>query len=60
MVPNHKGIASNEKADEWAKLVAETPDKHGVEWLLYQDRYGHVVLCIAGAACSSQADWQSM
>jgi len=24
--PAHKGIASNEKADEWAKIAAEEPD----------------------------------
>jgi hypothetical protein len=31
--PAHKGVAGNEKADEWAKLVAEEPDAHGVDWL---------------------------
>jgi len=31
----HKGVASNEKADEWAKIAAEEPDTHGVEWLNY-------------------------
>jgi hypothetical protein len=30
----------NEKVDEWAKLAAEEPDAHGVEWLGYADRYG--------------------
>jgi len=30
--PAHKGIAGNEKADEWAKIAAEEPDSHGVEW----------------------------
>jgi hypothetical protein len=38
--PAHKGIIGNEKADEWAKLAAEEPDAHGVEWLGYADRYG--------------------
>jgi len=33
--PAHKGIAGNEKADEWAKIAAEEPDTHGVEWLNY-------------------------
>ena len=33
--PAHKGIAGNEKADEWAKIAAEEPDSHGVEWLSY-------------------------
>jgi len=36
--PAHKGIAGNEKADEWAKTAAEEPDTHGVEWLNYSDR----------------------
>jgi ribonuclease HI len=31
--PAHKGVPENEKADNWAKLVAEEPDAHGVEWL---------------------------
>jgi hypothetical protein len=30
----HKGLG-NEKADEWAKLVAEEPDTHGVEWMRF-------------------------
>ena len=34
----HIGIAGNEKADEWAKIAAEEPDTHGVEWLNYSDR----------------------
>ena len=33
--PAHKGIAGNEKADEWAKIAAEEPDTHGVEWHNY-------------------------
>jgi len=36
--PAHKGIAGNEKADEWAKIAAEEPDTHRVEWLGYSDR----------------------
>jgi len=36
--PAHKGIAGNEKADEWAKIAAEEPDARGVEWLRYLDR----------------------
>jgi len=36
--PAHKGIASNEKADEWAKIAAEEPDTRRVEWLSYSDR----------------------
>jgi ribonuclease HI len=32
--PAHKGVAGNEKADEWAKLAAAEPDAHGVEWLM--------------------------
>jgi ribonuclease HI len=31
--PTHKGVAGNEKADEWKKLVAEKPDARGVEAL---------------------------
>ena len=36
--PAHKGIAGNEKADEWAKIAAEEPDTHGVEWPSYSDQ----------------------
>jgi hypothetical protein len=32
--PAHKGVAGNEKADEWAKLVAAQPDAQGVKWLM--------------------------
>jgi hypothetical protein len=38
--PAHKGIPGNEKADEWAKLAAEKPEAHGVEWKQYSDRFG--------------------
>jgi hypothetical protein len=37
--PTRKGVPGNEKADEWAKLVADEPDAHGVEFLGYGDRY---------------------
>jgi ribonuclease HI len=37
--PAHKGIAGNEKVDEWAKQAAEEPDAHGVKWLSFADRY---------------------
>jgi len=30
--PAHKGVAGNEKADEWAKIAAEKPGTRGVEW----------------------------
>jgi len=30
--PSHQGIESNEIADERAKLAADEPDAHGVEW----------------------------
>jgi len=30
--PNHQGIEGNEVADKWAKLAADEPDAHGVEW----------------------------
>jgi len=36
--PAHKGVAGNEKADEWAKIAAEEPDAHRVEWLSFLDR----------------------
>jgi len=29
---SHRGMAGNEKADEWAKVAAETPGEHEVEW----------------------------
>jgi hypothetical protein len=38
--PANKGVEGNEKADEWAKLAAEEPDSHGVEWLGRADQYG--------------------
>jgi len=31
--PAHKGVAGNEKADEWAKIAAGEPNTRGVEWL---------------------------
>jgi len=36
--PAHKGVAGNEKADEWAKIAAEELDARGVEWITYLDR----------------------
>jgi len=36
--PAHKGVAGNEKADEWGKIAAEEPDTRGVEWLSDSDR----------------------
>jgi len=30
--PSHQGIEGNEIADQWAKLAADGPDAHGVEW----------------------------
>jgi len=30
--PAHKGVAGNEKADEWAKIAAEKSGTRGVEW----------------------------
>jgi len=35
--PAHKGVPGNEKADAWAKLAADEPDAHGVEWLAHAD-----------------------
>src|ERR1700712_3248412 len=31
--PSHQGIEGNEVADGWAKLAADEPDAHGVEFL---------------------------
>lgn len=36
----HKGVPGNEKTDEWAKLPADKPDPHGVEYLGCGGRYG--------------------
>jgi len=36
--PVHTGIAGKKKADEWAKIAAEEPDTHEVEWLNYSYR----------------------
>jgi len=38
--PAHEGIEGNEIADGWAKLAADEPDSHGVEWLRHSDKYG--------------------
>jgi ribonuclease HI len=38
--PAPGGVTGNEMADEWAKLAADEPDMHGVEWLSYADRIG--------------------
>jgi hypothetical protein len=40
VVPGPERVIGNEKADEWAKLAAEEPEAHGVEWLGYADKYG--------------------
>ena len=29
---SHQGVEGNEVADKWAKLAADEPDAHGVEW----------------------------
>jgi len=36
--PAHKGVAGNERADEWDKIAAEEPDARGVEYLSYLDQ----------------------
>jgi len=38
--PSHQGIEGNETADEWAKLAADEPNAHGVEWLSTTDPDG--------------------
>ena len=38
--PAQKGVAGNEKADEWAKIAAGEPNTHGVEWLSSSGRTG--------------------
>ena len=43
--PAHKGVAGNEKADEWAELAAEEPDARGVEWPSYSDLPGARARC---------------
>jgi len=35
-----KAFLQNEEVDEWAKLAADGPYSHGVEWLQFADRYG--------------------
>src|SRR5258707_34419 len=30
---SHRVIVGNETEDEWAKLAADEPDRHGVKWL---------------------------
>ena len=34
--PAHKGIEGDEIAYRWAKIAAEEPDSHGVEWLRHR------------------------
>jgi len=36
----HKGVAGNEKADEWATIAAGQPNTHEVEWLSSSGRTG--------------------
>ena len=31
--PSHQRVEGDKTADEWAKLAADEPDAHGVEWL---------------------------
>jgi len=38
MVPAHERIIGNEKADECAKVAADQPHEHGVEWLTIDNR----------------------
>ena len=38
LLPLDLADVGDEKADEWANIVAEEPDTHGVEWLSYSDR----------------------
>jgi len=40
--PSHQGIEGNEVADEWAKLAADEPDAHGVEWFTTTNPDGSV------------------
>ena len=39
---SHQGIEGNEVADEWAKLAADEPDAHGVEWFSTKNPDGTV------------------
>jgi len=36
--PAHKGVAGNEKADEWARIAAKKPGAQGLKWRSYLDR----------------------
>ena len=40
--PSHQGIEGSEMADEWAKLAADEPDAHWVEWLSTTDPDGKI------------------
>ena len=40
--PSHQGIEGNEVADKWAKLAADEPNAHGVEWLSTRNPDGTV------------------
>ena len=53
--PAHKGIAGNEKADEWAKIAAEVPGTRGVEWLSYLDRAEARAMPLPRFSCKPQA-----
>jgi len=36
--PPHKGVAGNEKADEWAKIAPQEPGARRAEWRSFSDR----------------------
>jgi len=40
--PSHQGTKDNEVADEWAKLAADEPGAHGMEWFSFRDPCGQV------------------
>jgi len=42
VVSKPQGIEGNEVADEWAKLAADEPDAHGVEWFSTTDQNGAI------------------
>jgi len=47
--PAHKGVAGNQKEEEWATQAAEEPDIRGVTWMGYSDKYGKLRMPLPGS-----------